>query len=111
MKKPVFIIEKSGDAYYSNKTINKVCKPFKFVKNTKYPGYRWKFDYQETEEKLDWFKGYVLLMKSNGGNIRYVGMDEKEFLSLGGVTVKANGATKTTVDRLKKFGLNFGKRK
>ena len=111
MKKPVFIIEKNGDAYYENKTLNKVCKPFKFVNHPKYPGYRWKFNYNENEKKLDWFKGYVLLMEANGGVIKYIGMNKNEFLSLGGVKVDANGASKTTISNLRKMGLNFGKKR
>lgn len=77
----IFIIEKDGFAYYKDKRLNLVCKKAKLCKECKYPGYMWQYDYMSN---LDWFKRYVMLMKVNRGHIRYIGMTEDEFFSLGG---------------------------
>ena len=77
----IFIIEKDGFAYYKDKRLNLVCKKAKLIKDSPYEGYMWQYDYMSN---LDWFKRYVMLMKVNRGHIRYIGMTEDEFFSLGG---------------------------
>ena len=97
-KEPKFIIEKDGKAYFKDKPISLVCRPSIKGASSKYPGYLYEFDYMK---KLDWFKNFVLLMSVNGGNIRYIGMTEEEFMALGGTKVEVDGFETMDASKIK----------
>lgn len=98
-KEPKFIIEKDGKAYFKDKPIALVCRPAKIISNAKYPGFMYEYDYMA---KLASFKKFVILMASNGGEIKYVGMNEEEFLSLGGESIGATGFEEMNAAKLKR---------
>jgi len=98
-KEPKFIIEKDGKAYFKDTVIKMVCKPSKPAVPPKYPGYLFEYEY---EEKLKWFKGFVMLMAANGGEIRYVGMTEEEFFALGGEIVEAQEFEEVDASQIRK---------
>lgn len=98
-KEPKFIIEKDGKAYFKDKPITLVCRPAKVISNSKFPGFMYEYDYMS---KLASFKKFIILMASNGGEIKYVGMTEQEFLALGGEKVGANGYEEMNASKLKR---------
>lgn len=98
-KEPKFIIEKDGKAYFKDKPIALVCRPAKIISNAKYPGFMYEYDYMAN---LKSFKKFVILMASNGGGIKYVGMTEQEFLSLGGEAVGADGFEEMNAAKLRR---------
>ena len=95
----IFIIEKDGFAYYKDKRLNLVCKKAKLVKESPYEGYMWQYDYLAN---LEWFKRYVMLMKVNRGQIRYIGMAEDEFFSLGGEELDVVDVDAVDIRKLKR---------
>lgn len=96
---PVFIIEKDGKAYFKNKLLNKVCRPSTVLKQPKYEGFCFEYDYMSN---LTWFKRYVALIMVNNGPIKFVGMDADEFNALGGTPISINGAVVKNVTQIKK---------
>jgi len=100
-KPPVFIIEKSGKAYFNNRKLCLVCKPNKIITSPKYPGYLWEFDYLESG-KLNWFKRYVALVLVNKGNVRFVDITLDEFNNMGGEPIQLDGVEKIDASQIKK---------
>lgn len=100
-KGPVFVIEKDGKAYFKDKKLTMVCRPYKVMTSQKYPGYMYEFDYTE---KLEWFKRFVALMVVNGGEMRFVGIkDLDEFNNLGGEPINITNAEKIDTKKLRKM--------
>lgn len=105
-KDPHFIIEKSGVAYFKDRKLSLICKPSKKTLTPKYAGgYLWEVDYTVN---LDSFKRVVTLMIANGAHIRYVGMTEEDFFSMGDTSIRIDGFEEVSTSEITKGSSLFG---
>lgn len=98
-KEPKLIIEKDGTVFFKDATFKMVFKGSLKVPSSKYPGFLFQHKYLD---KLKDFKKFVVLLETNGGVVRYVGMTRDEFMELGGEKIEIEGFEEVDAGQLKK---------